>query len=257
MNKVLIVDDEEKIRCSLSQFLKESGYETVEAGNGIEALELSKNEKPTVVLLDLKMPGMDGIECMERLRSLEPDMPIIMITAHGDVPTAVKAVKLGAYDFMLKPPNFNLLSMAIGRAIEKVDLRRVVSELSTEIETSIGLLLGRSKPMKRIIEQVRQVAPTDFSVIFQGETGTGKSFLARTMHNFSKRSEEPFVSVDMGVIPENLAESELFWLRKRRFYRSRQEENRVFRNCSHRHDFHRRTAEHVTVAAGQTLKGCR
>jgi DNA-binding NtrC family response regulator len=199
MHRVLIVDDEEKIRSSLSQFLKDSGYETIEAGNGIEALQLSKDEKPVVILLDLKMPGMDGIECMEQLKSLDPDVPIIMITAHGDVPTAVKAVKLGAYDFMLKPPNFSLLGMAIRRAVEKLDLRRAINELSTEVETSVELLLGKSKPMKRIIEQVRQVAPTDFSVILQGETGTGKSFIARTIHSFSRRSEEPFVSVDMGV----------------------------------------------------------
>jgi DNA-binding NtrC family response regulator len=217
MNKVLIVDDEEKIRCSLGQFLKESGYESIEAGNGLEALELYKNERPAVVLLDLKMPGMNGIECMEQLKGLDPDVPIIMVTAHGDIPTAVKAVKLGAYDFMLKPPNYNLLGMAVQRAIEKVDLRRTINELSAEIETSIGLLLGRSRPMKRIIEQVRQVAPTDFSIILQGETGTGKSFMARTIHNFSRRSEESFVSVDMGVIPENLVESELFGYEKGAF----------------------------------------
>ncbi len=217
MNKVLIVDDEEQIRCSLRQFLKDSGYTTIEAGNGIEAIQLSKDERPAVVLLDLKMPGMDGIECMEQLKRFDPDMPIIMITAHGDVPTAVKAVKLGAYDFMLKPPNFNLLGMAIQRAVEKLDLRRTINELSAEVETSVGLLLGKSKPMKRIIEQVRQVAPTDFSVILQGETGTGKSFIARTIHNFSRRSEENFVSVDMGVVPENLVESELFGYEKGAF----------------------------------------
>ena len=217
MNRVLIVDDEEEIRWTLSEFLKDNGHETVEASNGIEALELFKNEKPSVVLLDLKMPGIDGIECMEQMKSIDPDVPIVMITAHGDVPTAVKAVKLGAYDFMLKPPNLDILVMAIQRAIEKLDLRKTLNKLSTEIEASIELLLGKSKPMRRIIEQVRQVAPTDFSIILQGETGTGKSFIARTIHNLSKRSEKPFISVDMGVIPENLVESELFGCEKGAF----------------------------------------
>ncbi len=210
MNKVLIVDDEEEIRWSFSRFLGNSGLATIEAADGIQALELFKNEKPAVVLLDLKMPGMDGIECMEQLKSFDPDVPIIMITAHGDVPTAVKAVKLGAYDFMLKPPSFDVLGMVVERAIEKADLRRALDQLSAEMRASIELLLGKSMVTKRIIEQVRQVAPTDFSLILQGETGTGKSFLARTIHNLSKRSEEPFVTVDMGLIPENLAESELF-----------------------------------------------
>jgi two-component system response regulator AtoC len=217
MNRVLIVDDEEEIRWTLNEFLKDNGHETIEASNGIEALKLFKTEKPSVVLLDLKMPGIDGIECMEQMRSIDPDVPIVIITAHGDVPTAVKAVKLGAYDFMLKPPNLDILVMAIQRAIEKLNLRRTLNKLSTEIEASIELLLGKSKPMRRIIEQVRQVAQTDFSIILQGETGTGKSFIARTIHNFSRRSEESFVSVDMGVMPENLVESELFGCEKGAF----------------------------------------
>ena len=217
MNRVLIVDDEETIRFSLRRFLRDSGYETVEAETGTQALDYFRDKKPSVVLLDLQMPDVGGIEVMEQMKRLDPDVPIIIITGHGDVPTAVKAVKSGAYDFMLKPPNLSILSIAIERAVEKVDLRRTINELSTEIETSVGLLLGKSTAMKRIIEQVRQVAPTDFSVVLQGETGTGKSFIARTIHNFSKRSAAPFVSVDMGVIPENLVESELFGYEKGAF----------------------------------------
>ena len=155
------------------------------------------------MLLDLSMPEMDGIECMRRLREIDPTVPAIMVTAHRDVSAAVEAMKVGAYDFVVKPPNYERLILTIRRAVEKAQLKRTVA-------TSFETLFGKSKAMKTIVQQVRQVAPSDFSIILQGETGTGKSFIARTIHEFSKRADGPFVKVDMGAIPENLVESELF-----------------------------------------------
>jgi DNA-binding NtrC family response regulator len=210
MNKVLIVDDEKNIRLTLSDFLTNNGFSPIEAANGEAALEVFRKEKPIIVLLDLKMPGMDGIECLQALRKIDPSVPVIIITANGDVPTAVTAIQLGAYDFTLKPPDFNRLMLTVKRAIEKV-------EYENALRASFETLFGRSKVMKTIVEQVRQVAPSDFSIILQGETGTGKSFIARTIHNFSKRANGPFVTVDMGAIPENLVESELFGFEKGAF----------------------------------------
>ena len=162
------------------------------------------------MLLDLKMPGMNGIECLQALRKIDPAVPVIIITANGDIPTAVTAIQFGAYDFTLKPPDFDRLMLTVKRAIEKV-------EYENALRASFETLFGKSKVMKTIVEQVRQVAPSDFSIILQGDTGTGKSFIARTIHNFSKRADGPFVAVDMGAIPENLVESELFGYEKGAF----------------------------------------
>ena len=139
----------------------------------------------------------------EAAAEIDPTVPAIMVTAHRDVSAAVEAMKVGAYDFVVKPPNYERLILTIRRAVEKAQLERTVA-------TSFETLFGKSKAMKTIVQQVRQVAPSDFSIILQGETGTGKSFIARTIHEFSKRADGPFVKVDMGAIPENLVESELF-----------------------------------------------
>jgi DNA-binding NtrC family response regulator len=210
MDKILRIDDDKNIRFTLSEFFIEHGFAPVEAHNGRMAVEIFMKKQPLIVLLDLKMPNMDGIECMQLLKEIDPTVPVVLITAHGDVPTAVKAIRLGAYDFVLKPPDFDRLIMTVKRALEKRELENI-------LKTSLGTLFGKSKAMKTIIEQVRQVAPSDFSVILQGETGTGKSFISRTIHNFSKRAEGPFVSVDIGAIPENLVESELFGYEKGAF----------------------------------------
>ncbi len=210
MHKILIVDDEKKIRFTFSEFLKNSGFFPIEAQNSKEAVEQFIKEKPHAALIDIMMPGVDGISCMKELKKIDPQIPCIVITAHGDVPTAVKAIKSGAYDFILKPPDFEKLIITINHAIEKLLLERTVKRLNEEIETSTEWLLGKSKSMKGIIDQIRQISSTDFSVIIEGETGTGKSFIARTIHDFSKRSDGLFMSIDMGTIPENLAESELF-----------------------------------------------
>ena len=156
------------------------------------------------------MGDMDGITTMKELKKINPDIPIIMITAFGDIPTAVDAIKLGAYDFLAKPPDFDRLILTLKRAIERYQLEKDVKRLNTGVDSSLEWLLGKSKVIKDVIKQIRQVAWSDFSVIIQGETGTGKSFIANIIHNVSKRADGPFIIVDMGVIPETLIESELF-----------------------------------------------
>jgi DNA-binding NtrC family response regulator len=210
MDKILVVDDDKNIRFTLKEFLIDNGFASIEAPNGKTAIEIFRKAKPLIVLLDLRMPDMSGIQCLQLLKEIDPTIPVIIITAHGDVPTAVEAIRLGAYDFILKPPNFDRLMLTVKRAIEKVELERA-------LKTSLTTLFGKSKAMRAIIEQVRQVAPSDFSILLQGETGTGKSFIARTIHNFSKRPDGPFITVDIGAIPENLTESELFGYEKGAF----------------------------------------
>jgi DNA-binding NtrC family response regulator len=156
------------------------------------------------------MPQMDGITVLSHLKSISPDVPVVILTAHGDVPTAVRAIKEGAYDFMLKPVEMERLALTLERAIEKNELVREVKRLNSAVEASLESVLGRSEPIKQVIRQIRQVTQSDFSILVQGETGTGKSFLAKLIHRLSRRAEHPFVVVDMGVIPESLVESELF-----------------------------------------------
>jgi DNA-binding NtrC family response regulator len=210
MDKILVVDDEKSIRFAFSEILALNGFSPLEASNGADALEMFGRERPDAVLLDLKMPGMNGIDALKAMKEADTEVPVIIITSHGDVTTAVKAIKLGAYDFVVKPPDFDSLVIKIRRAIEKRDLERKVQKLNTTIETTIQSSLGSSSGIRKVIERVHQVAASDLSVIIQGETGTGKTHTAQIIHTLSGRARGPFVTVDLGAIPETLVESELF-----------------------------------------------
>lgn len=216
-NKILIVDDEKPLRSILIEILQKNGFPAVEASSSKEAFKIFGEEKPDAVLLDLKMPDMDGIEVMQELKKMDPDIPIIIVTAYGDIPTAVEAIKLGAYDFIVKPPKFDRLVFTLKRAIKELELKRSVRRLNTAVGASLEWLLGKSMPIKGIIDQIHQVAWSDFSIIIQGETGTGKSTISRIIHNLSKRGNGPFITVDLGAIPETLVESELFGYEKGAF----------------------------------------
>ena len=210
MKKILIVDDDSELLLSLRDILKNNGFSPTTASSGRLALDLFEQERPDAVLLDLNMPHMNGIETMGNLKRIDPDIPIIFVTGFGDIPTAVETIKQGAYDFIIKPPKYDRLIFTLNRAIDKLELEREVKRLSTNVETSLEWLLGKSEGMKKVIRQVHGVSWSDFSVIIQGETGTGKSVVASAIHNLSRRTEKPFVVVDMGAIPETLVESELF-----------------------------------------------
>lgn len=210
MEKVLVVDDDESVRLTLSDILESNGFHALTAGTAEEALEVFRKEKVVSVLLDLVMPGKHGMEVMKELKALNQDVPVIFLTAFGDIETAIGAVRAGAYDFIVKPPKIDRLIHTLQRAIEKYTLLRSVKRLSTSVETSLEWLFGGSEKMKYILKQAGVVAETDFSLIIHGETGVGKTLLARTVHNLSRRAEGPFIKVDIGAIPENLVESELF-----------------------------------------------
>jgi DNA-binding NtrC family response regulator len=217
LNKILIVDDDEKVRLIVMENLKDHGFLPIEASSGNKAIRVVETEKPSLILLDFQMPGMNGIETMKEIKKKDPDVPIIFLTAHGDISTAVEAMKLGAYDFIVKPPNFDLLVLTLKRAAEKVDLSNKIKTLNNEVKTSLEFLLGHSSPMKKVINQIHQISQSDISLIIQGETGTGKSFIARTIHNLSKRAGARLVTVDIGSVPETLVESELFGYEKGAF----------------------------------------
>ncbi len=207
---VLIIDDDSNVCNVLSRALQKSGYRTIESADGMSGLKMFGDQRPSTVLLDLRMPGLDGIQVLQEMRRIDDSVPVIIITAHGDIPAAVEAIKLGAYDFVCKPPEFDRLMILIQRAVESCELMRTVRRLNTEVASSIESVLGASAPIKEIARQIHKVAHSDFSLMIQGETGTGKSFIARMIHDLSRRSSKPFVMVDIGSIPDTLLESELF-----------------------------------------------
>ncbi len=208
--KILIIDDDKSVRLVLATFVKMNGFDPVQAADGAEGIASLSSEEPHCILLDLKMPGMDGIETLDAIKKINPHVPVIIITGYADIPTAVQVIKLGAYDFLTKPPQMDKLILTIRRAVEAYSLKVAFNQLDESMLGSLESLFGRSGAMKNVIRHIRQVANTDFSVIIQGETGTGKSVVAQTIHDLSKRARNPFQAVDVGVIPENLIESELF-----------------------------------------------
>jgi len=210
MSRILIVDDEYPVRFALSEVLKKHGFATLEACGGAEAIEILGDQEIDLVLLDLAMPGMDGIATLQELRRVRPNVPVIIVTGRGDIATAVRATKLGAYDFLSKPPHADRLLVTIQRALERSELQQLLKQLDRSVEASLEWVFGKSMAMKKVIEQIRQVAWSNFSVVIQGETGTGKSVAAEAIHNLSRRAEQSFQVVDVGVIPETLIESELF-----------------------------------------------
>ena len=215
--KILIVDDDVILRDIVSNALGERGFVALSADSGPAALAIFKNGPPDAVILDMKMPEMDGIETLKGLKKLNPQIPVIMLSGFAEVPTVVKAVKCGAYDFVAKPPDHEKLALTLRRALEMYDLELEVKKVSSALELSLESQLGKSSAMIKVIREIRNIVQTDFSVIIQGETGTGKSFLAEIIHGLSNRASGPFVRVDIGLIPEALVESELFGYKKGAF----------------------------------------
>jgi DNA-binding NtrC family response regulator len=217
MGKVLIVDDDDDLRGVVGDVLTDEGFDITASPDGKTALSSIRKNLPDVVLLDLKMPGMNGIEVMQEIRKIDVHLPVIMMTAYGDIPTAVDAIRQGAYDFTIKPPDFDKLVVTLQRAVERRELEMEIDRFSTALDVSLEQMFGKSPAMRNIISQINQVAGTNLSVVVQGETGTGKSFIAHAIHNVSKRAQNTFVRVDMGLIPDTLFESELFGYRRGAF----------------------------------------
>ncbi len=207
---ILLVDDEKLVRSVMADMLNKNGILVTEASSGNKAMGLFAGRLFDAVLLDMIMPDMDGIATLKELKKINPDVPIIIVTGYGNVATAVEAIKLGAYDYVEKPVDENRIVLTIHRATEKKRMETKVRELGMAINNSLEWSLGESLAMKGVIRAVNKVAATDFSIVIEGETGTGKSTIARIIHNLSRRAKQPFVTVDMGLIPETLVESELF-----------------------------------------------
>ncbi len=207
--KILVVDDEESIRRTLSAVLGDEGYPVVLAADGDEALARAGQEQPDLVLLDIAMPGKGGIEVLEHLKEEMPWLPVIMMSGHGTIETAVKATKLGAYDFIEKPLSIDKLLVAIRNA---TDLQRLadVNRILLDQLDGRAQIVGDSEPMRKLKSQIETVAPTNASVLITGENGTGKEVVARAIHALSLRRDKPFVEVNCAAIPEDLIESELF-----------------------------------------------
>lgn len=211
--KILVVDDEKFITKSIKQHLEKEGCDVWTAETGEEGIEIFRAETPDIILLDLNMPGMGGIETLKALRKISSDIIVIIITAHGDIETAVSAIKLGAYDFVEKPFELNRISVLVKKAMETAHLKREVNYFREEKYGAYSFknIVGESKAMRDVISLAKKVAASDANtILIQGESGTGKSLLARAIHYNSPRASEPFVEVTCTAIQETLIESELF-----------------------------------------------
>jgi len=208
-NLILIVDDQEDIRRSLSGILEDEGYQVVMADNGADALEMAREEVPDLVLLDIWMPGLDGLETLERLKSLLPDVTVVMMSGHGTIETAVKATKLGAYDFVEKPFSLDKMLITIANAINYKELRKE-NELLRLSSHDDHELVGVSGAIEQLREQVHRVAATNTPVLICGEAGVGKEVVARSIRHFGPRRAKPFIVINCAAIPGELLESELF-----------------------------------------------
>ncbi|CAA6798661.1 MAG: Sigma-54 dependent transcriptional regulator/response regulator [uncultured Aureispira sp.] len=212
MAKILVIDDEPSIRSVLRDILEMENYDVEEAKDGIDALSKVKKTKFDAAICDIKMPKMDGMELLERINILSPDTPVIMISGHGNIETAVEAVKKGAFDYISKPPDLNRLLITIRNALDKSSLVQETKVLKKKIKKSGGVqtIIGESEGIAKIKATIDRVAPTDARVLVTGPNGTGKELVARWIHEKSERAQNQIVEVNCAAIPAELIESELF-----------------------------------------------
>src|SRR5438552_3199975 len=208
-SRILVIDDEAAIRDSLRMTLEYEGYEFIGAATGQEGLTLGEREAPDLVLLDVKMPGMDGIEVLERLRNVTEALRVLVVSGHGTIGTAVEATKKGAFDFIEKPFASERVLVSLRNALDSRQLRDEVRTLKKAVEVR-HQMIGESAGLKQVMGAIGRAAPTNATVLITGESGVGKELVARTIHRNSLRSRERFVQVNCAAIPEELIESELF-----------------------------------------------
>lgn len=229
--KILVIDDEKLLRWSLQQNLTKEGFTVVTAERGAEGLELYIEEQPDIVLLDVHLPDISGITILENIKKENKDAIIIMVTAFGDVQTAVRTIKTGAYDFVEKPFNMDKIKILISKALETVSLRKEVSQFRSELSKKYGFsnIVGKSSGMLKIFDLTRKVARSDATtILLQGESGTGKDLIAKVVHYESGRAEKPFMDINCTALPETLIESELFGHEKGAFTDAKQLKKGLF-----------------------------
>ncbi len=209
MAKILVIDDQKSIRNTLKDILEYENHQVVLAENGEEGIEIFEKDKLDLVLCDIKMPNMDGIEVLDKIMSKTQEIPVVMISGHGNIDTAVEAIKKGAYDFIEKPLDLNRLLVTIRNAQERKDLVIETKVLKRKVSKTYDMI-GESEPIQKVHEMIDKVAPTDARVLITGENGTGKELVARWLHEKSNRAGKPFIEVNCAAIPSELIESELF-----------------------------------------------
>ncbi len=230
-SKILVVDDEHLIRWSLEQNLKKQGYEVSTAGSGEDALRLLQEDPPDLMLLDIQLPGMNGMEVLEKVKDLEDEVIVIMVTALGVLETAVKAMRLGAYDYINKPFNLDELAIVIKKALETRELKREVAHLRAvqPKRFSIDSIIGASSDLQHVLSMVRKIAQSDAgTVLIQGESGTGKELIAKALHYESGRADKPFMAINCAAVPETLLESELMGHEKGAFTDAKSQKKGLF-----------------------------
>ncbi len=212
VGRILVVDDERSMRDFMEILLQRDNHEVVSCGSAAEAVLALESDDFDVVISDIRMPGMSGLELLDRVQQLAQDTLVILITAHGTTESAVDAMKRGAYDYLTKPCSVDEIRVVVDKALEKRSLASENLSLKRQLreQTSLPTMLGKSSRMRELFELVRQVAPTRANILITGESGTGKELVARSIHALSDRQDRPFVTINCGAIPENLLESELF-----------------------------------------------
>jgi len=208
-SRILVIDDEAEIRRSVRMILEYEGYEVIEASSGPEGVTLAERETPDLVFLDIKMPGMDGLDALQRIKAANDTLPVVIISGHGTVSTAVEATKAGAFDFIEKPLASERVLVTIRNALDQTRLRDENTSLKRAVEVR-HQMVGESAALRQVWEAIKRAAPTNATVLLLGESGSGKELVARSIHRNSLRSRDRFVQVNCAAIPEELIESELF-----------------------------------------------
>ena len=211
MANILVVDDDRPIRSTLREILEFEKFKVDDAENGEIAIEKVKKTNFDLVLCDIKMPKMDGIEVLQQIQNLKPEIPVVMISGHGDIETAVGAIKQGAFDFIAKPLDLNRLLVTVRNALDRNELVEETKELRKKVyKSKLNDIIGESSPIQEVKAMIEKVAPTDARVLITGGNGTGKELVARNLHQNSGRKKMPFIEVNCAAIPSELIESELF-----------------------------------------------
>ena len=217
--KLLVVDDDPKIRWVLRQGLEDDTYAVLEAGDGHAALDAFEKHRPDLILMDVKMPGMDGLEAMTHIRKLDNHVPVIVLSAYPDAKIIVEAMKNGAVDFLIKPFDIDVVKLVIQKTLERKGLLQEVASLKQQLEASAAYrdFIGESELIGEIKRQIEQVAESELNILIEGESGTGKEIVARLLHQRSNRLNGEFIKVNCAALPEHLLESELFGYEKGEF----------------------------------------